>query len=93
MALLNNDEIKHSLAELNGWQQIDNSIIKEYEVGNFTNAVSFVVGVGIEAEKMDHHPDIFLHSWNKVKITLSTHSKGDITELDIKLAGIIEKLF
>jgi len=93
MALLNADEIKHSLAELNGWQQIDNSIIKEYEFGNFTNAVSFVVGVGIEAEKMDHHPDIFLHSWNKVKITLSTHSKGGITELDIKLAGIIEKLF
>jgi len=41
---------------------------------------------------MDHHPDIFIHSWNKVKITISTHSEGGITKKDFQLAEKIEKL-
>ena len=45
-----------------------------------------------EAEKMDHHPDIFIHSWNKVKITISTHSAGGVTQNDFDLAKKIEKL-
>ena len=48
--------------------------------------------MGGEAEKMNHHPDIFLHSWNKVKITISTHSEGGVTEKDFRLAEIIDKL-
>jgi 4a-hydroxytetrahydrobiopterin dehydratase len=41
---------------------------------------------------MDHHPDILIHSWNKVRITVSTHSAGSVTEKDIELAGKIEKI-
>ena len=41
---------------------------------------------------MNHHPDMFLHSWNKVKVTISTHSEGGVTEKDFKLAAIIDNL-
>lgn len=41
---------------------------------------------------MDHHPDVNIHSYNKLKITLSTHSEGGVTENDFKLAGLIDKL-
>jgi 4a-hydroxytetrahydrobiopterin dehydratase len=41
---------------------------------------------------MNHHPDILLHEWNKVKISVSTHSEGGVTEKDFKLAGIIDNL-
>ncbi len=92
MKLLKIDEIKNALAKLPGWQKVDNTIIKEYELKDFTKTIAFVVAIGSVSEKMDHHPDILIHSWNKVKITLSTHSKGGITPMDIELAGIIENL-
>ena len=50
------------------------------------------LGLRISPEKADHHPDILIHSWNKVKITLSTHSEGGVTENDIKLASKIDNL-
>ncbi|MCK7520130.1 MAG: 4a-hydroxytetrahydrobiopterin dehydratase [Ignavibacteriales bacterium] len=54
---------------------------------------AFVNKVGAEAEKMDHHPDIFnVIAWNKVKITISTHSEGGVTEKDFQLAEKIEGL-
>jgi 4a-hydroxytetrahydrobiopterin dehydratase len=48
--------------------------------------------IGDEAEKMDHHPDIFIHSWNKVKITISTHNDGGVTQNDFNLAKKIAEL-
>ena len=57
---------------------------------DFKSALEFVNKVGAEAESMDHHPDILMHSWNKVKISVSTHSEGGVTEKDFKLAGKIE---
>ena len=93
MALLNEQEINSKLEELNGWSYENNSIHKEYKKSNFTNALGFVTMIGVEAEKMDHHPDILMYGWNKVKITISTHSEGGVTEKDIKLAQTIEKLY
>jgi len=59
---------------------------------NFIDATGFVLKVGFTAEKLDHHPDILLHSWNNVKINISTHSKNAITFKDFELAQIIEKI-
>jgi 4a-hydroxytetrahydrobiopterin dehydratase len=92
MAVLSEKEINDKLQELNDWKYSENSLIKEYELKDFTQALSFVVGAGVSAEKMDHHPDILMHSWNKVKITISTHSEGGVTEKDFSLAGSIESL-
>ena len=90
MNILSKDEVTQKLDKLEGWSQSGDSITKEFEHKNFTHAIGFVTKVGIEAEKADHHPDILIHSWNKVKITLSTHDAGGITEKDISLAETIE---
>lgn len=92
MALLNQDEITKKLSSISGWKLEENQIVKLFQFKDFAKALSFVNKVGAEAEKMDHHPDIFIHSWNKVKITISTHSEGGITKKDFQLAEKIEGL-
>ena len=72
--------------------QEGNQIAKLFQLKDFAEALAFVNKVGAEAEKMNHHPDIFIHSWNKVKITISTHSEGGITKKDFQLAEKIEGL-
>jgi 4a-hydroxytetrahydrobiopterin dehydratase len=92
MPLLSKDEITKNLSSLSGWMQEGSQIAKLFQFKDFAEALSFVNKVGAEAEKMDHHPDIFIHSWNKVKITISTHSEGGITKKDFQLAEKIEGL-
>jgi 4a-hydroxytetrahydrobiopterin dehydratase len=92
MSLLTKDELVKKLASLSGWMQEGNQIAKLFQFKDFAEALSFVINVGGEAEKMNHHPDIFIHSWNKVKITISTHSEGGITKKDFQLAEKIEGL-
>ena len=92
MLLLPQDEITKNLSSLSGWLQEGDQIVKQFQFKDFAEALAFVNKVGAEAEKMDHHPDIFIHSWNKVKITISTHSEGGITKKDFQLAEIIERL-
>ena len=92
MAVLNSNEIMNKLKNLDNWSFDSNQIHSDFQFKDFKEALNFVNKVGDEAEKMNHHPDIFLHSWNKVKITVSTHSEGGVTEKDFKLAAIIDKL-
>ncbi|MEG8945491.1 4a-hydroxytetrahydrobiopterin dehydratase [Rosettibacter firmus] len=92
MKLLNKDELSEKLNELKDWQLVDNKLVKELKLKNFSDAIAFIVKVGIEAEKLDHHPDINLYGWNNVKIFLSTHDAGGITEKDINLAHKINQL-
>ncbi len=90
MAVLNQNEINEQLNNVKGWKFENNKIGKEFELKDFKSALEFVNKVGAEAESLDHHPDILMHSWNKVKISVSTHSEGGVTEKDFKLAGKIE---
>lgn len=90
MSKLTEEEINSALTRLIGWNYQSNSIVKEFEFKDFTRSIGFVTQVGIEAEKADHHPDILIHSWNKVKVTLSTHSTGGVTQKDISLAETID---
>jgi 4a-hydroxytetrahydrobiopterin dehydratase len=92
MPTLTQDEITKNLSSLSDWMQEENQIAKDFQFKDFAEALTFVNKVGAEAEKMDHHPDIFIHSWNKVKITISTHSEGGITKKDFQLAENIEGL-
>ena len=92
MPLLTQDEITKKLSSLSGWAQEGNQIAKQFQSKDFVEALAFVNKAGAEAEKMNHHPDIFIHSWNKVKITISTHSEGGITKKDFQLAEKIEGL-
>jgi 4a-hydroxytetrahydrobiopterin dehydratase len=89
---LSDTEIKEKLSTLSGWLREGEEIEKNYKFKDFGEALEFVNKIGAEAEKMDHHPDLLLHDWNQVKVTLSTHSAKGLTNNDIELAGKIEAL-
>ena len=92
MQVLDKSKIIEKLVSLKGWTFQNNQIGKEYELKDFKEALGFVNKIGERAEQMDHHPDIFIHDWNKVRITVSTHSAGGVTENDFKLAERIENI-
>ncbi len=93
MTLLSDGEIQLRLASLEEWQLVDGrSILRDFAFANFAEAITFVNRVAEAAEVANHHPDILLHGWNKVRLTLSTHSQGGLTEADFKLAAQIERL-
>ncbi len=92
MAVLTQKEIEERIKDLDGWKLIDSRLEKEFQFIDFYNALSFVVKLGVEAEKLNHHPDILIHSYNKVKVTTTTHDEDGVTELDIKLADRLERI-
>ncbi len=92
MAVLTRQEIEERIKDLDGWKLADNRLEKEFQFIDFYNALSFVVKLGVEAEKLNHHPDIFIHSYNKVKVTTTTHDENGVTDLDIKLADRLERI-
>ena len=92
MNILSKKEINDSIKELKEWNFTDNQIGKEFKFKDFKAALDFINRIGKAADEMDHHPDILLHSWNKVKITVSTHSAGGVTAKDFHLAEKIESL-
>ncbi|HEX3074818.1 MAG TPA: 4a-hydroxytetrahydrobiopterin dehydratase [Ignavibacteriales bacterium] len=89
--MLTENKISEELKSLSGWSYENNSISKEFKLKDFISAVEAIKRIAIFEEQMDHHPDLFLHSYNKLKITLSTHSQGGVTEKDFELAKTIEK--
>lgn len=91
MSKLNQEQINSSLSKFSEWSFENDSIFKQFQFKDFIEALSFVNAVGLESEKMDHHPDILMFAWNKVKISISTHSAGGVTEKDFALAQKIEE--
>lgn len=93
MTLLSDAEIEERLATLAGWRRQErDSIVCERKLDDFASAIAFVNLVAELAERADHHPDILVHGWNKVRLTLSTHSEGGLTDADFGLAAGIEAL-
>ena len=90
--LLPENEILIKLESIKNWVYFSKHISKEYKFADFKEALAFVNKAGNAAEEMDHHPDILMHSWNKVKISISTHSEGGVTDKDFQLAQKIESL-
>ncbi len=87
--ILESDHIA-TILEGTGWTQRGRSITKTYKYNTFIEAIQFVNGVADLAEEMNHHPEIEIH-YNRVKLTLSTHSEGGVTEQDTTLALAIEE--
>ncbi|MES2308147.1 MAG: 4a-hydroxytetrahydrobiopterin dehydratase [Verrucomicrobiota bacterium] len=74
------------------WLTSKNGLEKTFTFKNFSEALAFVIRVGLESEKENHHPDILIQ-WNKVHLTLISHDAGDkITNKDLKLAEEIDAL-
>ena len=91
MPLLTDAEIEEGLKGLQGWERKGNEIVKVYKNKSFVDSLGFVNKVAILAEKADHHPDILIQ-YRNVTLTLSTHSKGGLTEKDFNLAREIDAL-
>lgn len=90
--LAQEEEIKLFLEEYPQWRLENKSIIREIVASNFAMIIGIVNSIAILAEAMNHHPDLFIYGWNKLRIILSTHDRGGITELDFQLAKKIEEL-
>jgi 4a-hydroxytetrahydrobiopterin dehydratase len=74
------------------WKESNQELTKTFNFKDFVGAVDFVNQVKNVAEAYQHHPDLFIHSYNKVKVTLTTHSEGRVTDKDYKVAKEIDKL-
>jgi 4a-hydroxytetrahydrobiopterin dehydratase len=92
MALLSEDEIGQGLERLDGWRVEDGALVLERKLEDFAGALVFVNRVGALAEAANHHPDILVHGWNKLRLTLSTHSEGGLTAADFDVASTIDTL-
>jgi 4a-hydroxytetrahydrobiopterin dehydratase len=92
MPLLTPDEIDAALAGMPGWERDGDTIVRQFSLqGGFMGSVDFVNRLAEAAEAADHHPDLLV-SWNRVTVTLATHSQGGITEKDIALARHADRL-
>ncbi len=88
---LESAEIESNLAGMNGWSLADGQIKKEYSFDTYKAGLVFAVAVGHFADRMDHHPDLFI-GYQKVKVGLNTHDLGGISTYDFALARQIETL-
>ena len=89
--LLSEDEIAVRLAEIPKWTREGKTVARTWKFQDFPAALAFINRVGEIAESMNHHPDIF-NSWATVRLTLTTHDKGGLTNLDFDLAKQIDAL-
>jgi 4a-hydroxytetrahydrobiopterin dehydratase len=75
------------------WLEGEFALVKDFEFANFKKAVAFVNAVAELAEQAEHHPDIAIHDYNKVRLTLTTHEGGRlVTDKDRSLAAEIDTL-
>jgi 4a-hydroxytetrahydrobiopterin dehydratase len=89
MSRLSDDEIAAALAT-SDWTREGDAIARDFERDDFAAAMALAVRAGELAEAANHHPDILLHGWNKVRLTLSTHSEGGITRADVDMARTLD---
>ncbi len=83
--LLGEDDIASRL-ENSDWRREGDEIVQDWQFENFAQAMEFVGRVADAAEEANHHPDILIHGWNKVKLSLTNHSAGGLTEADFTMA-------
>ena len=86
---LPDDSVAQRLEALPGWSRDGDEIVKTYELPSFPDAIVFVTRIADLAEKADHHPDLDIR-YRKVRVALSTHDQGGITDKDFALAAEIE---
>lgn len=84
-------ELAEALRTLDSWREQDGMLRRRWKFENFADALGFVNRLGELAEEADHHPDITF-GWGYAEISLMTHDRGGITDVDIALAGKIDEL-
>ncbi|MDQ3850122.1 MAG: 4a-hydroxytetrahydrobiopterin dehydratase [Actinomycetota bacterium] len=89
MARLSDAEIDERLAD-GHWRREGDAIVRDVDAGDFTRAMALANRVADAAEEANHHPDILVHGYKHLRLTLSTHSEGGLTDGDFAMAGTID---
>lgn len=89
--VMTGDELTKALAEAPGWKIEDNALTQTRVFDDFAGAMQFVNGAATLAQELGHHPDIDIR-YNKVKLGLTTHDSGGITEMDLRLAARLDRI-
>jgi 4a-hydroxytetrahydrobiopterin dehydratase len=91
---LSTDQITSKLEMLPNWEFCEkhNAIEKDFKRNDFIDAVNFIQSIAEVAEEADHHPDLLLHDYKNLRVILTTHSAGGITQNDFDLATSIETI-
>jgi 4a-hydroxytetrahydrobiopterin dehydratase len=92
MAQLLDDEDIAARLEGSAWAREGGEIVREWSWEDFAAAIAFVNRVAEVAESANHHPDILVHGWNKVRLSLTNHAAGGLTEADFALAARLDEL-
>jgi 4a-hydroxytetrahydrobiopterin dehydratase len=89
--LLSDEEIA---ARLQGseWERQGDEIVRDYKLDDFAGAVALVNRVAQAAEQRNHHPDILIHGWNNVRLSLTNHAAGGLTAVDFEMAEQFDAL-
>lgn len=91
MAKMSESEVHSALEHASHWSETGEAIQRTFQFENFLASLEFVNRVGVEAERVSHHPDILIR-YNKVTLTLSTHDAGGLTRKDFDMAATIDKM-
>ncbi len=91
MSVLSTEKVNEELKSLAGWKFENNEITRQFEFPGFPAAIRFVNSVAEKAESAGHHPDIDIR-YDKVRLALTSHDSGGITERDIKMARALNTL-
>lgn len=89
--LLTSGQVEGELASMSGWTIEAGELAKEFRFASYLEGAAFVARLAERAEAMNHHPDLHLR-WRKVRMNVSTHSAGGLTELDFSLAREADRL-
>jgi 4a-hydroxytetrahydrobiopterin dehydratase len=92
MAELLSDEEIESRLNGTGWRREGENIVRDWKLEDFAAAIAFVNRVAEVAEAANHHPDILVHGWNKVRLSVTNHSAGGLTDADFELARQVDDL-
>jgi 4a-hydroxytetrahydrobiopterin dehydratase len=92
METLDDQQIEANLGRLAGWVRDGQAIVRDCKLADFAAAIAVVDAVAVVAERANHHPDILVHGWNRLRLTLSTHSAGGLTDADFALAAQLDAL-
>jgi 4a-hydroxytetrahydrobiopterin dehydratase len=92
MTDLLSDESIGARLHASDWRREGDEIVREWTFRDFAEAMAFVNRVAAAAEEANHHPDILVHGWNKVRLALTNHSAGGLTDADFTMAGRFDAL-
>lgn len=89
--LLSEDEIESRLVGLS-WEREGDEIVRQWKFEDFAEAIAFVNRVAEAAEDANHHPDILVYGFNKVRLSLGNHSAGGLSDPDFEMAKVFDDL-